>query len=171
MKEYPLKGVKTYQLKIIPDERGFFAEAIRKDWKELLEDEWVTQANISYSYPGIIRAWHRHLRGQIDHFLVLKGSMKICVYDDESQELDEILSTDQNLQIVRVPGHYWHGFKVIGNEAAFLLYFTTKLYDYKSPDEQRRPWNDKTIIPKSINSKKNDPRVGKPWDWLTIPYK
>lgn len=171
MKNYSLKGVKTYKLKILPDERGFFTEALRKDWKELLKDEWITQANMSYSYPNVIRAWHKHLRGQTDYFLLIKGALKICAYDDENQELDEVISTNKNLQIVRVPGHYWHGFKVLGNERAFLLYFTTKLYDYKNPDEQRRLWNDPTIIPKLINGTKDDPRVGKPWDWNYPPYK
>ena len=62
MKEYPLKGVKVQEINIIPDERGFFAEALRQDWKELLEGEWVAQANVSYSYPNIVRAWHKHER-------------------------------------------------------------------------------------------------------------
>ena len=166
-----LKGITIKPLKRFNDERGSFTELIRTDWKDILNEDSLAQANFSISYPGIIRAWHKHLRGQTDYFLVLKGSLKICAYDDESQELDEIISTDQNLQIVRVPGHYWHGFKVIGNETAFLLYFTTKLYNYKNPDEQRRPWNDQTIIPQSINGKKDDPRVNKPWNWHHPPHR
>lgn len=166
-----LKGIMIKPLKRFNDERGSFTELMRTDWKEILGEDQIVQANFSTTYPRIVRAWHRHLRGQVDYFLVLKGSLKICAYNDESQELDEIISTDRSLQIVRVPGHYWHGFKVIGNETAFLLYFTTKLYDYKNPDEQRRPWNDRTTIPKSINGKKDDPRVNKPWDWFAIPYK
>ena len=39
MKEYALKGVKTYEIKILPDERGFFAEAFRQDWKEFLMND------------------------------------------------------------------------------------------------------------------------------------
>lgn len=166
-----LKGIVVKQLKRFFDERGSFTEILRTDWKEILGQHQIVQANFSVSYPGVVRAWHRHLRGQTDYFLVLKGALNICAYDDESQGLDEIISTDQNLQVVRVPGHYWHGFKVIGNEPAFLLYFTTRLYDYKNPDEQRRPWNDPTTVPKLVNGKKNDPRVGKPWDWFAAPHK
>lgn len=171
IKEYQLEGVKVYNLKVLPDERGFFAEVLRKDWKGLLGDEWIAQANISYSYPGIVRAWHKHERGQTDYFLVLKGSLKICIYDERTRELNEIVSRGQSLQLVRIPGHYWHGFKVIGNETALLLYFTTKLYDYENPDEKRRPWNDQTIVPKLINGRDDDPRVGKPWDWFAPPHK
>jgi len=32
----------------------------------------------------------------------------------------------------------------------------TRLYDYKNPDEERKDWNDPSII---------DPRRGKPYDW------
>jgi dTDP-4-dehydrorhamnose 3,5-epimerase len=165
-----LKGLSATPLKRFFDERGSFAELMRVDWREILGEDKIVQANFSTSYPGIVRAWHRHLRGQVDYFLVLKGSLKICAYDDETQELDEIISSDQNLQLVRVLGHYWHGVKVIGNDTAFLLYFTTKLYDHENPDEERRPWNDQTIVPKLINGKEDDPRAGKPWDWLAVPH-
>lgn len=166
-----LEGIKIKALKRMSDERGSFTELMRADWKKILGEDQIVQANFSTSYPGIVRAWHRHLKGQVDYFLVLKGSLKICAYDDGSQELDEIVSSDQSFQIVRVPGHYWHGFRVVGNETVFLLYFTTRLYDYKNPDEERRPWIDPAIVPKLINGKMDDPRVGKPWCWLIAPYR
>jgi hypothetical protein len=59
-----LPGFKVHDLKKNVDERGFFAEIYREDWKELLGDDKVVQANLSYSYPGMIRAWHRHDRGR-----------------------------------------------------------------------------------------------------------
>ena len=68
MQGFEMEGIEVVDIKKIVDERGFFAEAIRKDWSHLLPEEWISQANISYSYPGIIRAWHRHTRGQIDYF-------------------------------------------------------------------------------------------------------
>jgi dTDP-4-dehydrorhamnose 3,5-epimerase len=51
------------------------------------------------------------------------------------------------------------------------VYFVTRLYDYKNPDEERKPWNDPKIIPVEINGNKNDPRVNKPWDWFYPPHK
>ncbi len=147
-----LPGIVIKPLKRFADERGFFTEIMRTDWKDVIQDE-IVQANMSISYPGMVRAWHRHERGQVDHFLVVKGALKICAYDDETKELDEIISTGENLQLVRVHGHYWHGFKVVGNEPAILIYFVNRLYDYECPDEERRPWNDPEIIPASINGK------------------
>ena len=160
-----LQGIRVKPIKRLPDERGFFTEVMRSDWKDLFEEDAVAQANFSSTYPGVVRAWHRHLRGQTDYFLALKGSIKIGVFDDKTCELDEVVSSALNLQVVRVPGHYWHGFKAIGDESAMLLYFTTRLYDPANPDEERRPWNDPLLVPKSVNGKVDDARVGKVWDW------
>jgi len=171
MKEYALKGVKTYEIKILPDERGFFAEALRQDWKEFLEDEQITQTNLSYSYPNVVRAWHKHTRGQIDHFLVLQGAMKICAYDEETGKMAEIIASDKKPTVVRIPGKYLHGTKTISNEPSLLIYFVNRVYDYKNPDELRRPWDDQSIVPTEINGKTDDPRVGKPWDWFLSPHK
>jgi dTDP-4-dehydrorhamnose 3,5-epimerase len=171
MKEYPLKGVKVQEINIIPDERGFFAEALRQDWKDLLEEDWIMQANISYSYPNIVRAWHKHERGQVDYFLVLKGAMKICAYEEETGRMVEIIASGEKPSIVRIPGKYLHGTQTVSNTPSLTVYFVTKLYDYKNPDEKRRPWNDPKIIPTEINGKKDDPRVGKPWDWFQPPHK
>ena len=153
------------------DERGFFSEIIRLDWSNVLQGEAFVQANLSISYPNIIRAWHRHLRGQVDCFVIIKGALKICIFDDDTEELNEIISTGEVPQLVRVPGRYWHGFKVVGDEAAWLIYFVNRLYDHNDPDEERRPWNDPTIVPRKINGKTTDPRVDKPWDWNYPPHR
>jgi dTDP-4-dehydrorhamnose 3,5-epimerase len=166
-----LKGLIIKPIKRFPDERGIFSEVMRTDWKDLFGEDKINQANCSITYPGIIRAWHRHLRGQVDYFLVLKGQIKIGVYDDETGEIDEVVSSDAAMQIVRVPGHYWHGFKAVGVEPAILLYFTTNLYNPQDPDEERRAWNDPALIPKSVNGKESDCRVGKVWDWNLSPNK
>jgi len=170
VKEYPLEGVRTHELNILPDERGFFVEALRQDWQDFV-DEWIVQVNLSYSYPNVVRAWHKHLRGQVDYFLVIKGTMKICAYDEETRRLAEVISNGDKPTLVRIPGHYWHGIKAISSEPSLTVYFVTRLYDYKNPDEERRPWNDPDIIPLVINDNKNDPRVNQPWDWFYQPHK
>lgn len=162
-----LNGVRVHDLKVNVDERGFFAELFRQDWKELLGDDSMPQANLSYSYPGMVRAWHRHNRGQVDYFIVLEGSLKICAYDDNQKstsygQLDEILASGRRLQVVRVPGHYWHGTKALGDKASLTVYCVNRMYDAKDPDEERRPWNDPGII---------DPRTSKPYDWNKPPHK
>jgi dTDP-4-dehydrorhamnose 3,5-epimerase len=158
-----LEGVKILELKKNIDERGSFCEIFRKDWKDsIFGEEEIVQANLSVSFPGMIRAWHRHRLGQVDHFLVLQGAIKICAYDDKSQELNEIISSSDKLQLVRIPGYYWHGFKNIGNVTSMVIYFVNRLYNQESPDEERRPWNDTSII---------DRKTGDAFDWNKPPHK
>jgi dTDP-4-dehydrorhamnose 3,5-epimerase len=171
LKKYALEGVRTYELNLLPDERGFFSEALRTDWNDLLEDERIEQINLSYSYPNIVRAWHKHLRGQIDHFLVIQGAMKICAYDEKTGKMAEIISSAKKPMVVRIPGKYLHGTKTVSNQPSLLVYFVNRLYEYKNPDEIRIAWNNKSIIPTEINGKTDDPRVGKPWDWFRLPHK
>jgi len=162
-----LPGVRVLDLKKNIDDRGSFAELMRSDWKDLLGDDTIVQANLSQSYSGMIRGWHRHARGQVDYFIVLKGSLKICAYDDRQDsktrgQLDEVVAAGERLQVVRIPGFYWHGTKALGNEAALTVYCVNRLYDMKNPDEERRTWNDPAII---------DPKTGKSYDWNRPPHK
>jgi len=174
--KFGLEGFQTHDIRIVPDERGFFAEVLRQDWNELLGKEWIAQVNLSYSYPDIVRAWHRHQRGQVDYFLVIKGSMKICAYDGDERSstrgyLAEVVVSEYKPQIVRVPGRYWHGTKTVGYKPSLTAYFVTKPYDYDNPDEERISWNDRTVVPIALNGKTDDPRAGKPYDWFHSPHK
>jgi len=156
-----LEGVRVIDIKKLPDERGFFAEVFRQDWKEFVGDDKVSQSNLFVMYPGVIKAWHRHLRGQVDYFLVLKGAIKLCIYDESKKQLDAIILSSERLQIARVPGRYWHGCKTLGPETALIIYFVTNLYDYKNPDEERKAWNDPSIVDST----------GKLFDWNKLPHK
>jgi dTDP-4-dehydrorhamnose 3,5-epimerase len=162
-----LPGVSVRDINRRIDERGFFAEIVRNDWKDFLHDDSLAQANLSLSYPGMIRAWHRHRRGQVDYLIVLEGTMKICAYDDEERsstrgQLDEIVASEERLQVVRVPGHYWHGTKTLGIKPSLTLYFVSQLYDEKNPDEERRAWNDPGIL---------DPKTSESFNWNKPPHK
>jgi len=170
VQEYGLEGVRTRQLDILPDARGFFSEVLRQDWTNFIGEQ-VLQVNLSRTYPNVVRAWHRHTRGQVDYFLVVRGAMQICAYEDQSGSLAEIIASEAHPSMVRVPGHYYHGTKTIGNETSLTIYFVTRLYDYQDPDEQRRPWNDQGVVPSQINGRKDDPRIGNPWDWFYPPHK
>ena len=171
-----IEGIKIKDILKHIDERGFFVELMREDWKKLLKEDRIVQFNLSYSYPGIVRAWHRLIRGQVDYFICIEGSIKVCAYDDREDsktygELDEIVLSSERLKIARIPGIVWHGYKAIGTKPIKLIYGVNRLYDYKNPDEERRPWNDSNLIPTAINGKKDDPRVGKPYDWNYPLYK
>ena len=137
-----IRGVESHTLQVNTDERGHLVEVFREDWE--LYDPAPAMTYYSMSYPGVVRAWHKHRRGQVDHFVCPKGRIKVGIYDDREDsptqgDLDTFVIGEHNQQAIRVPGNCWHGFKTIGNEPAFLLNFPTKLYDYDDPDEQRLP--------------------------------
>ena len=137
-----IHDVELRDLQVNADERGHLVETFREDWSEY--DPEPAMSYYSMSYPGVIRAWHRHTRGQVDHFVCPQGRIKVGVYDDRDGsptqgELNTFVIGEHDQQLVRIPGECWHGFKVIGNEQALLVNFPTKLYDYEDPDEQRLP--------------------------------
>ena len=161
VKQYELEGVQVYNLKKHPDERGYFSEVLRQDWKDFLGTDKIVQSGLSMSYPGIVRAWHQHTRGQVDYFLVIQGTVRIVIYDDQNGsptrgKLVELIVSEEQLQLTRVPGYYWHGTKSVGNKPSLTLYFFTRLYDYTNPDEERLLPDSATIV---------DYRTGRPYDW------
>ena len=164
---FELDGVQVRYIDKSTDERGYFTEVARNDWVDLFGEKWFSQANLSNSYPGMIRAWHRHAKGQVDYFMVLRGAMKIVAYDGNKEsgtygKIVEIIASEEKLQIVKIPGHYWHGTKTIGNKPSLTIYYVNNLYNYDSPDEERRPWNDSLII---------DPKTNEAYDWNRPPHK
>lgn len=137
-----IDGVESRDLEVNVDERGHLVEMYRTDWSEFDPDPEM--AYYSLSYPGVVRAWHRHKRGQIDYFVCPIGRIKIGVYDgrkdsDTYGEVDTYFIGEQKQKVVKIPGDCWHGFKVIGDEPAILVNFPTILYDYEDPDEHRMP--------------------------------
>lgn len=170
-----LPGCRVIDLTRNVDERGSFTEVMREDWAEFLGAERPVQANFSVSFPGVIRAWHRHERGQYDVFVVVRGSLKVCVYNDlgepQNGELDELVASGDRLQAVMIRGQYWHGTKCVSPTPSETIYFVTRLYDARAPDELRRPWNDPSVVPASINGNSKDARAGRVWDWNAPPHK
>jgi len=139
-----IDGVETRDLSANLDERGHLVEIFREDWD--LYDPDPAMAYYSQTHPGIIRAWHRHLEGQVDHFICPSGKVKVGIYDDRDDsptqgELDTFVIGEHNQKAIRIPGDCWHGFKAIGDETAMIINFPTKLYDYDDPDEERIPYD------------------------------
>lgn len=152
-----IHDVETRDLQVNADERGHLVEVFREDWAEY--DPEPAMSYFSMTYPGTIRAWHRHVRGQVDHFVCAKGRIKVGIYDDRADSptqgaLDTFVIGEHNETLVRVPGDCWHGFKVIGEKPAYLINFPTNLYEYEDPDEERLPYDTDRI----------------PLDWEAAPH-
>ena len=62
-------GVKTKNLKVIPDERGWLMEILRCDENMF---EKFGQVYFTTAYPGVVKAWHLHKK-QTDNFTCTNG--------------------------------------------------------------------------------------------------
>jgi dTDP-4-dehydrorhamnose 3,5-epimerase len=135
-----IEGVKTKQLRLIPDERGSLMEMLRSD-DEIFEE--FGQAYVTTAYPGVVKAWHYHEK-QTDHFVCVRGMAKVVLYDDRQgsptrEEVNEFFLGDRNRILLKIPAGVYHGFKNIGEEEVYIVNFPTRVYDYENPDEYRRP--------------------------------
>jgi len=72
-----IDGVMVKQLRVLPDERGRLMEILREDDEIYMR---FGQVYLTTGYPGVVKAWHYH-KVQFDHFCVVKGMMKVVLYD------------------------------------------------------------------------------------------
>ncbi len=133
-----IEGVEIKKLKVIPDERGRLMEILRRDDGLFIE---FGQAYLTTGYPGVVKAWHYH-KVQWDNFCVVKGMMKIVLYDEREGsstkgKLMELYMGKHNPSLVRIPPLVYHGFKCVGPEEALLINIPTEPYNNASPDEHR----------------------------------
>lgn len=141
-----IKGVILKKLEKHADERGYFQEILRDD-NNLLKD--FGQISISSTKPGVIKAFHWH-ELQDDIFYVISGSAKVVLYDlreDSStyKRVDEIDMSGHDQKLLLIPRKVAHGYKVLGRKDLIMLYIMNKPYNRKKPDEQRMPFDDKSV--------------------------
>lgn len=141
-----IEGVRTKYLKVIPDERGRLMEMLRSD-----DDMFIKfgQAYLTSAYPGVVKGWHYH-KVQYDHFIVVKGMMKIVLYDARESSpthgvINEFFMGEHNPMLLQIPPFVYHGFKCISEQEAFVVNLPTELYRYSDPDEYRVPAHDPSI--------------------------
>jgi len=133
-----IEGVKTKDLKVIPDERGMLMEMLRCD-DEIFQQ--FGQVYLSVVYPGVVKGWHYH-KLQTDNFVIVKGMSKVVLHDgrDDSPtkgETNEFFLGEKNPKLLVIPPYVLHGMKGIGTEPAYLVNVPTEAYNYESPDEHR----------------------------------
>ena len=133
-----IAGVRVKNLKVIPDERGRLMEILRSD-DELFQK--FGQLYMTTAHPGVVKGWHYHKK-QVDNFAVLKGMIKLVLYDRREDsptrgEVNEFFLGEHNPQLVQIPALVLHGFKGVGTEQAIVLNVPTEVYHYQEPDEFR----------------------------------
>ena len=141
-----IEGVRTKDLKVIPDERGFLMEMLRSD-DEIFER--FGQVYITCCNPNVVKGWHYHKK-QTDFFVCVRGMAKVVLHDSREEsptagETNEFFIGDRHPMLLKIPPLVMHGFKAIGNEPAFIVNCPTELFNYSEPDEYRLPWDTEEI--------------------------
>ena len=141
-----IDGVQKKNLVLHSDDRGFFMELLRED--DSLYGRFG-QASLSMSYPGVIKAFHYH-KLQDDIWFFPSGHAQVVLHDMRPEsptyrQTDVYYMGENNRYLLFIPRGVAHGYRVLGNQPATILYFTNMAYDAKQPDEYRIDWNDPSI--------------------------
>ena len=148
-----IDGVRTKVLKVVADERGRLMEMLRSD-DELFAG--FGQAYLTSAYPGAVKAWHYH-KVQVDNFVVVRGMMKVVLYDDRLKsltcgQLNEYFLGEHNPLLLQIPAGVYHGMKCISEREALLVNLPTQAYNHDKPDEYRLPAHTRNV----------------PYDWARV---
>ena len=143
-----IDGVRVQKYDLWPDDRGYFLEVARMQ-QGLAADfpPATTQVSAALSYPGTIKAFHFHLF-QTDLWVPAQGMFQVALVDFRPESrtfgVKNTLYTGalKPWQILIPPG-VGHGYKIIGETPAMLVYVTNQLYNPK--DEGRIAYNDPSI--------------------------
>ena len=143
-----IHGVVVKPFPLWPDDRGYFLE-VGRIGKGIIADFPAdsTQISAALSYPGTIKAFHFH-KHQTDCWVPVHGMLQIVLVDLRPDSATFglrntlYLGTLRPWQLVIPPG-IGHGYKVIGQTPAMLVYLTDRTYN--PADEGRIPHNDPGI--------------------------
>jgi dTDP-4-dehydrorhamnose 3,5-epimerase len=142
-----LSGVLTVELRQFVDERGFFVERYNESrFREAGLPASFCQDNHSRSAPGVIRGLHYQTGPPQGKLVgVIRGRIWDVVVDirPTSATFGSHLSTELNDadgRLLWIPPGFAHGFCVLGDEAADVLYKVDQLYNRETEGGVR--WND-----------------------------
>ncbi len=133
-----IDGVAVRRARVMPDERGRLGEIMRAD------DPWFEkfgQVYFTTTYPGVVKAWHYH-KVQTDHFYVIRGTIKVALYDDRPDSpthgvVNELYLSEHCPGLVRIPAGVQHGWMCVGQTEAYIVNIVSESYNYAQPDEYR----------------------------------
>lgn len=141
-----IQGFGVRRGKVVPDERGRLGEIMRVD------DPWFEkfgQVYFTTTYPGVVKAWHFH-RQQTDHFYVVRGTVKVALYDMRSDSptrgvVNELYLGEHCPGLVRIPPGVQHGWMGVGETEAYIINVVSEPYNPARPDEFRTHPHDNDI--------------------------
>ena len=143
-----IQGVAVQPLSLFPDDRGYFLELARFGTGLTAGfPAGSTQVSAALTYPGAIKAFHFHRR-QTDLWAAPSGMLQVALVDlRPASPTFGLRNTIYIGQLrpwqVLIPPGVGHGYKVIGQDPALLVYLTDRFYNPE--DEGRIPYDDPSI--------------------------
>lgn len=134
-----IDGVKKIPLKRHADDRGYLIEILRSDSPHFQK---FGQVYLTTCRRHVIKAWHAHRR-QTDHFYVIKGTVKVGLYDDRpgsptaGRYQQEVLGEEGQDVLLIIPPLVWHGQMALSG-MSYLINIPTEPYQAQEPDELRK---------------------------------
>jgi dTDP-4-dehydrorhamnose 3,5-epimerase len=139
-----IEGVRIEPLVLWPDDRGYFLEVQRMGHGLAAHfPPESTQTSTAFNYPGTIKAFHYHLH-QTDCWTPAMGMFQVALVDlrvgsPTFGARNTIYAGALRPWQILIPPGVGHGYKVIGDGPAMLIYMTDKFYN--RDDEGRIPYN------------------------------
>ncbi len=143
-----IEGVRVAPLAVWADDRGYFLEVQRMGRGLAAQfPASETQISAALSYTGSIKAFHYH-QHQTDCWTPARGMLQVALVD--LREGSRSFGARNTMYVgalrpwqILIPPGVGHGYKVIGGEAAMLIYATDHFYNPQ--DEGRIPYDDPDI--------------------------
>jgi dTDP-4-dehydrorhamnose 3,5-epimerase len=139
-----IEGVRIEPLTLWPDDRGYFLE-VQRMGRGLAADfpAESTQTSTAFNYPGTIKGFHYHLH-QTDCWTPAMGMLQVALVDLRLGSRtfgarNTIYAGALRPWQILIPPGVGHGYKVVGDGPAMLIYMTDRFYNPK--DEGRIPYN------------------------------
>lgn len=143
-----IAGVQIEPVDLWPDDRGYFLE-VQRMGRGLAAGfpAAETQVSAALNYPGSIKAFHYHLR-QNDCWTPAMGMLQVALADLRAGsptfgERNTMYVGALRPWRILIPPGVAHGYKVIGEGPAMLIYVTDRFYN--PDDEGRIAYNDPAI--------------------------
>lgn len=138
--------VAIFPLKKIVNERGGLMELQRNDDPHF---PGFGQLYITYTKPGVTKAWYRHHR-QFDQIALIHGEVLLVLCDGRPDSptagvVQEIHITEDRPKLVQIPTGLWHGLHALGDEPTILAHLNTIPFCFESPDQDALPADDPSI--------------------------
>jgi dTDP-4-dehydrorhamnose 3,5-epimerase len=147
IQDTPISGLKVIELKIFNDNRGFFVERFQEEkFRQLELPTHFVQDNHSRSIPRVLRGLHfQSGPAQAKLVGVLRGRIWDVAVDlrPESPTFGKhhaLELSDKNGRLLWIPKGFAHGFCVLGEEPADVMYKVDAPYSSKGDSGIR--WND-----------------------------